>query len=353
MRTLLSFIAILLLATSSMPIGFADTTPIDSLNVESIEKPTVQTRKTISVNLDETMDLSSDAPRKKQIQNTSLLIADSTSKTIILDEDLVLLSSTSDQKIHFDYVIVQPQVIVERILQTDKPRDDRKKNPKIESLYLDNLAQQQSDDMILIDSNILQTTFFVNPFKSISAPIYEQNVFKSINIFEEQSFVNTFDYISNLDTSFILDDSFVVVIFTPLVFLLFIFAEDVKFKFEKIRPLLSFVCLFLILSTIIVTPYSISSSYWPEAYADTGDMNDIISDNTTASDDTSSSSTPAEDTESSEATTSDNTSIPVDSTSSSSTPAEDTESTGVSSSTQPTASDDTSSSSTPAEDTES
>ncbi|PJC50640.1 MAG: hypothetical protein CO032_03750, partial [Nitrosopumilales archaeon CG_4_9_14_0_2_um_filter_34_16] len=305
MRTLLSFIAILLLATSSMPIGFADTTSIDSSNIESTEKPIVQTRKIISVNLDEAIDLTSDAPRKKQIQSPSLLIADSTSKTILLDEDLVLLSSTSDQKIHFDSVIVQPQVIVERILQTDKPRDDRKKNPKIESLYLDDSDQQQSDDMILIDSNILQKEFFVNQFKFISAPFYEQNIFEFINILDEQLSVNTFNYVSNFDTSFILDDSFVVVIFTPLVFFLFIFAEDVKFKFEKIRPLLSLVCLFLILSTVIVTPYSISSSYWPEAYADTGDMNDITSDNTSTS---------------------------VDSTSSSSTPAEDTESTGVSSS---------------------
>ena len=50
--------------------------------------------------------------------------------------------------------------------------------------------------------------------------------------------------------------------------------------------------MFLILSTALITPYSISSSYWPEAYADTGNFDEIISDNTTASDDTSSSSTP-------------------------------------------------------------
>ena len=131
MRTLLSFIAILLLATSSLPIGFADITPVDSSNIVSIEQPIIQTRKTISVNLDESIELTTDAPRKKQIQNTSVFIADDTSKSIHFDEDLILLSSTSDQKIHFDSIIIQPQITIERILQTDKPRDDRKKNLKI------------------------------------------------------------------------------------------------------------------------------------------------------------------------------------------------------------------------------
>ena len=329
MRTLLSFIAILLLATSSLPIGFADITPVDSSNIVSIEQPIIQTRKTISVNLDESIELTTDAPRKKQIQNTSVFIADDTSKSIHFDEDLILLSSTSDQKIHFDSIIIQPQITIERILQTDKPRDDRKKNLKIESIHLDDLNQQQSEDLISIDSNIPQTTFFADPFNLISDLIFEQNLLKSINIFEEQSILNIYNSISNFDSSILFDNSFIVVIFAPLVFFLFIFAEDVKFKFEKIRPILSLVCVFIILSTVILTPYSISSSYWPEAYADTGDMNDIIYDNTTTSDDTSSSSTPAEDTETSEDTTS-NTDASVGSTSSSSTPAEDTESTEVS-----------------------
>ena len=353
MRTLLSFIAILLLATSSLPVGFADTTPIDSIDDESIEQPILQTRKMISIDLEESMALSTGSQEKNKIENTSLYVADKTSKLIHLDESLSLVTSTSDQTIHLDYVTIQLQPTVERISQTDKLRDDRKKNIKIESFYFDdNSYQQESEDLISIDTNLLKTTFFADPFN----PLFEenfQNILKSVNIFEDDSYVNILTSVSNFDPSFIFDNSFVVIIFAPLVFFLFIFAEDVKFKFEKVRPFLSFVCLFIILSTVIVTPYSISSSYWPEAYADTDNMNEIISTQQTAStDDTSSSSTPAEDTGSSEATTSDNTSTSVDSTSSSSTPAEDTESTEVSSSTQQTAStDDTSSSSTPAEDT--
>ena len=355
MRTLLSFIAILLLATSSLPLGFADITPIDSENIESIEEPIIKTSKIISINLDETMKLSTDAPRKKQIEDKpSVFIADYTSKSIHLDEDLSIQTKTADLKTQFDYVIVQPQPSVERIVQTDKLRDDRKKNLKIESLYLDTLYEQESEDLIPINSKILQTTFFADPFNMISELVNEQNILESINIFEEQLVSHIFSSVSNFDPSVLFDNTFVVVIFAPLVFFLFIFAEDVKFKFEKVRPFLSLIFAVIILSTAVITPYSISSVYWPEAYADTGDMDEPIYDNTTAStDNTSSSSTPAEDTETVEDSTSDNTDASVGSTSSSSTPAEDTESTEVSSSTQPTAStDNTSSSSTPAEDTE-
>ena len=99
----------MLLATSSLPIGFADITPIDSTNIESIEQQVTQTRKTISVDLDEKIGLTSEPQRKDQIQKTSFFVADNTSKSIYLAKDLTLRTSTSDKKIHFDYEIIQPQ----------------------------------------------------------------------------------------------------------------------------------------------------------------------------------------------------------------------------------------------------
>ncbi|MGY5143365.1 MAG: hypothetical protein ACW9XH_02680, partial [Candidatus Nitrosopumilus sp. bin_32a] len=352
MRTLLSFIAILLLATSSLPIGFADITPVDLSNIESTDQQITQTTQSISINLDETLGLSSDSPRKKQIESVSIFITDHTTKSIHLDEKLSVHSSTSDKQIHYDYVVAQSQPSSERILHTDKLRDDRKKNTKIESLYLDNLYQQQSTDLISIDSNVIQTTFFADPFNLISDYISGQNIIESINNLKENSLI--IYSVSNFDLSFLLDDSFVIVIFTPLVFLLLIFLEDVKFKFEKIRPFLSLIFIVIILSTVVVTPYSISSTYWPEAYADTGNMDEQIQNNITAStDNTSSSSTPAEDTESTEVSSSTQPTASTDNTSSSSTPAEDTETVEDSTSNPDASVGSTSSSSTPAEDTES
>ena len=343
MRTLLSFIAILLLVTSGFPIGFADTTPTDSSTKESIEAPVIQSRKIISISLEEAVAISSGPTKKKQIENTHNSVNiwnDSSLKFINLNEDLTLRTTTTDQFIYLDLIVAQPQTIIERISQQDKIRDDRKKNSKIDLSYLDDSNQHESlNNLISFDSNILKTSLFTDPLKLISDPIIEQNFennLESINIFENESFENIFVYVNLFDSSFLFDNSFVILIFTPLAFFLFIFSEDVKFKIEKIRPVLSFALVFIILSTVVLTPYSISSSYWPEAYADTGDMNETIFDNTTASiDDTSSSSTPAEDTSASEATTS-NTDTSVDSASSSSTPAEDSESTEVSSSTNAT-----------------
>jgi len=70
LRKLLSFIAILLLVTSSLPVGFADTTPIDSSTEESIEAPVIKSRKVISISLEESVGISSGPTKKKQIDNT-------------------------------------------------------------------------------------------------------------------------------------------------------------------------------------------------------------------------------------------------------------------------------------------
>ncbi|MCV0430675.1 MAG: hypothetical protein K5781_03740, partial [Nitrosopumilus sp.] len=358
MKSAFSLIAILFLLTSGIPFGFAESPSVDSPYEQSeIVSSTPKESRTISISLEESIGIKSNPPQKKNSEVNSNTVSESGhSKTnISLSEDLNLISSALEESVLHITFISQPQVIIERITQTDKTRDDRKKNSKIETLYLDDSHDQYSSDVLIsIPTNILETSFFSDPFNFVSInQIDFDYVINSLNVFDK-SFTNTLDSFPIFDLSFVSDNSFIIIIFTPLVFFLFIFAEDVKFKFEKIRPLLSFVCVFIILSTVIVTPYSISSSYWPEAYADTGDLDQNISDNTTAStDNTSSSSTPAEDTETVEDSTSDSTDASVGSTSSSSTPAEDTESTEVSSSTQPTAStDNTSSSSTPAEDTE-
>jgi len=86
-------------------------------------------------------------------------------KFINLDEDLILRTTTTDQSVHLDLFVVQPQTVIERISQQDKIRDDRKKNSNIEILYLDNTNQHESsDNLISLDSNILQTSFFIDPF---------------------------------------------------------------------------------------------------------------------------------------------------------------------------------------------
>ena len=162
----LSFVVILLLIASNIPIGFADTIPqIDSsLNDESPLEPVTQIRKSISINLEEDVGLSSKPPTKNEMINVpkytdtiSLVGFDLVS--IHLNEDLQLLTSYNNQKIHFNAIISQPQIILERISPSDKPRDDRKKNSKDEISYLDGIHQKDSSDVSsLIESPISQPT---------------------------------------------------------------------------------------------------------------------------------------------------------------------------------------------------
>ena len=358
MKSVLTIILILFLVASNIPLGFSDLQQTDAPIPQNFvdDSSALNETRIISISLHENIGIVSNQPSKKDSIDYSSIsyTSESFKKLVSLSEKLDIKTSLSEQQIQFNTFLKQPQATLDRISQIDKVKD-RKKNIKSEILYLDDTYKQDSsDDFNLIESPISQTTFFVDLPPIISNSVFDynfENILQSIDGFVDPSLDTIFNFVVlNFYSSFDLDVNFVVIIFAPLVFFLFIFAEDVKFKIEKIRPILSLVFVLILLSTTVITPYSISSSYWPMAYADTS----VFDDNSTASaDNTSSSSTPAEDTETAEATTSDSTDTPVDSASSSSTPVEDTESTGVSSSTNSTASaDNTSSSSTPAEDTE-
>ena len=238
MKSVLSLFIILFLITSSIPFGFADISTNDSTLSETstIVSSTPKESRNISVSLHESVGISTNSPQKKNtsIDPSVLYESESFGKMIYLSEDLKIFSSIHEQSVGHVSFVTQPQTTFDRILQIEQTKD-RKKNPKIESFYLDDLDQQQSEDLISIDSNVIQTTFFADPFNIISDLIYEQNISESINIFEEKSITNIFNSVSNFDPSFIFDNSFVVVIFAPLVFFLFIFAEDVKFKSETFQ----------------------------------------------------------------------------------------------------------------------
>jgi hypothetical protein len=234
------------LITSTIPFGFAEILPNDSTLSETptIVSSTPKEFRNISVSLHESVGISTNSPQKKNtlIQPSVLYESESFGKMVYLSEDLKIISFIHEQSVKHVSFVIQPQTTFDRILQIEQTKD-RKKNSKIESLYFNDLDQQQSEDLISIDSNIIQTTFFADPFNIISDLLFEQNILESINIFEEKSITNIVNSVFNFDSSFIFDNSFVVVIFAPLVFFLFIFAEDVKFKFEKVRPFLSLILL--------------------------------------------------------------------------------------------------------------
>jgi len=95
----LSFVVILLLVASNVPIGFADTMP----QIDSSLEPATQITKTISINLEEDVGLSSKPPTKNEMTNVPKYsdTIDSVGFDLVsihLNEDLQLLTSYNNQK---------------------------------------------------------------------------------------------------------------------------------------------------------------------------------------------------------------------------------------------------------------
>ena len=130
--------------------------------IDSSLEPATQITKTISINLEEDVGLSSKPPTKNEMTNVPKY-SDTIEKygfdlvSIHLNEDLQLLTSYNNQKIHFSAIISQPQIILERISQSDKLRDDRKKNSKVEMFTDDTHQSSSPDDFGLITSPQAQT----------------------------------------------------------------------------------------------------------------------------------------------------------------------------------------------------
>ncbi|MCV0393238.1 MAG: hypothetical protein K5790_08145, partial [Nitrosopumilus sp.] len=377
MRNILSIFIILFLITSIIPFSFADvqTDALTQSELIPISSLPPKETKNVSISLHESIEIKTNQPMKKDSMHSNLVntsTSDSFEKKIYLSEKLKIDTGLFESTIFFNSINPQPQTILDRFFTNDKTKE-RKKDSKSNILSADKLINNFGNDV----SEFLVTNSFIqiNPFLILDN-IYKPNIDTDFSLLPE----NLIDFTSNLFTSHYdlpnlsipeTNQQYFLIIFVPLILFLFLHSEGFEFNISKLHQPLSFVLILIILSTVVITPYSISSSYWPMAYAeqsvfdyntstpvdstsssstpaeDTESTGVSPSTNPSSSENTSSSSTPAEDTENSEATTSDNTSTPVDSTSSSSTPAEDTESTGVSPSTNPSSSENTSSSSTP------
>ena len=221
MKSVLSLFIILFLLTSSIPFGFAETPLIDPISEQSeIVSSTPKESRNISISLQESVGIASNVPQKKSTTTNPSIISQSEylGKVVYLSEDFKITSSILEQTIVHNMFIVQPQTILDRVSQIEKVKD-RKKNSKIDLFYLDNQNQQQSsENLISIESNILQTTFFIDPFNLLSNSINQQNfenILEFTNLFEDKLFVSLLNSVSNFNSSFILDNSFIVVIFAP------------------------------------------------------------------------------------------------------------------------------------------
>ncbi|RDJ38683.1 MAG: hypothetical protein DWQ13_04810, partial [Crenarchaeota archaeon] len=184
---------------------------------------------------------------------------------------------------------VDRQAMMERILYKERFKGQ-------DSGLLASLANQLVDSNH--DDNLIDAS---NIWSTISVPFNEN----FIELFEDQTHIltisnidpNFFDwrYLDNLwnvdpnnpifnafenSVSSIVDtkNPVLLLLLIPLVGFVFIRNENSDVKFYHLQKFLSLLFIGILLSSAIITPYSISSSYWPEAYAEEMPDNSTDSD---------------------------------------------------------------------------
>ncbi|KAF6243602.1 hypothetical protein C6988_02930, partial [Nitrosopumilus sp. b1] len=182
------------------------------------------------------------------------------------------------------------QAMMERILYKERSKGQ-------DSGLLASLANQLVDsnhDDNLIDANNIWSTISV-PFNENFIELLDDQIhFLTISNIDQSFF--DWRYLDNLwnvdpnnpifnafenSVSTVVDtkNPVLLLLLIPLVGFVFIRNENSDVKFYHLQKFLSLLFIGILLSSAIITPYSISSSYWPEAYAE-----EMDTDNSTDSD---------------------------------------------------------------------
>jgi len=190
-------------------------------------------------------------------------------KIILLNENISVTSNNSDN----NYVLLIKEnsdqlAVLERI----KNHDRSKSNHKI-GLFelLNNEFSNVSDPAkLLIGFNYFA---YAESFESNKIYIEDSNDlffdYNSLTLFFDSihQFINT-DQIQ-FDNNYVQSiNSYILLLLLPLSGFILISNENSKLQFYNFRQFFSFVAVFILLSSTIITPLSISSSYWGFAYAE-------------------------------------------------------------------------------------
>jgi len=191
-----------------------------------------------SINLSESMNLAS--PEEKKNSETTSVDVENNLASIIFEEELRFTSNTSQTESSTIYVkeFSDRNAMIERILPADRLRSLDK--PSIKN-YLDSDLQSFSNDNYL--SN------FIDYFSA--------DLLNSINIVSELKLddISSFKLVDSNDPTGI--------VFLALISsLIFVRTENQQIKFDSFKKLFSYGFILLLISSAVISPASISSSYW-------------------------------------------------------------------------------------------
>jgi len=197
-----------------------------------------------SISLSESMNLSS--PEEKKDSGTTDVDVEKNLTSIIFEEDLHFTSNTSQTESSTIHVkqFSERNGIIERIIPVDRLRTLDKSSTK-NYLYSD----------LQLFSNINYLSNFID--------IFSEDLLNSINIVSELKLddVSSFKLVDSNDPTGI--------VFLALISsLIFIRSENQQIKFYGFKKLFSYGFILLLISSAIISPASISSSYWGVAYGE-------------------------------------------------------------------------------------
>ena len=251
---------------------------LDYIETARTGKFVQQTSVNHSISLSESMNLSS--PEEKKDLGITSIEDQKNIKSLIFEEELHLSSDLSE---HETTVVLVKQFsdrkgIMERILPIDRIRNQEKLSNKnyldtnIQLIFSDYNFQFNKQDPFgnLFINSIINDNFnnyMHNSFDTFSKEIFDHD-------FQLQQFLDSIHLITNIElstSSFNQIDSKEptgIIILVLISGLIFIQNENNHIKFNNFRKFVSYIFIILLVSSGIITPISISSSYWGTAFGE-------------------------------------------------------------------------------------
>ncbi len=135
-------------------------------------------------------------------------------------------------------------------------------------------TQSQSITLDILSNNYLKNNFIenINPFLTTLSfqSFFSLFEIKQINLSENTSPTKFLDLQTNSKSiDFLSDEQYIGILFViPIAGLALAYAENTRFKIKKIYSIPKYFLIFILLSTFVVNPLLISSSYWGIVYAE-------------------------------------------------------------------------------------
>src|SRR3989442_2819012 len=301
---IISVLIFSLLALSTFAFASADSMTFDSNNIQykvkdttqknnSITPKTVHQQKQIEINLSENVGITTSDGKHNEQQHAQLAITQKMNTVITLSETFGVFANNPSENIIA--VIKQNdnlKTTMERIANTDRMKFYGK-SIGITNVYDNTQSNNHLIDFLQDKVPLKQPSSNGNPYvviTSVDTILSLQNIITVVSSNIEKgvtSFSDDFNLLKNVLVSAsnnALDpkNPVILLILLPLSGYILIRCKNAKFPISIGRQVVSFCFIVLLLTSVVVTPISISS-YWNNAYAETDNSTNSVSNATNSS----------------------------------------------------------------------